>query len=161
VLAGLQKALGKDSLPITLPAAGASKVVDCSFNPSGEADFSPVAAAHQALVDQVVEVDADLIALYLEQGEIAPEQLHAPFEQALREGHLVPVCFTSSRNGAGIAELLDIMVKLLPNPAEGNPPLFYRGDPDNPASHKVLRATPDPAKHVLAHVFKITLDPFV
>ncbi len=54
-------------------------------------------AAHQALVDQVVEVDEDLMALYLEQGEVEPEQLHAPFEKALREGHLVPVCFVSAQ----------------------------------------------------------------
>ncbi|MFC3108623.1 elongation factor G [Undibacterium arcticum] len=161
LLTRLQEAFGKECLPINLPAAGGSKVVDCFFNPSGDADFSSVAAAHQALVDQVVEVDADLMALYLEQGEIAPEQLHAPFEQALREGHLVPVCFTSVRNGAGIAELLDVLVKLLPNPAEGNPPLFYRVDPQNPDAQKELRAEPDPARHVLAHVFKITLDPFV
>jgi elongation factor G len=161
LLTRLQEAFGKECLPINLPAAGGSKVVDCFFNPSGDADFSSVAAAHQALVDQVVEVDADLMALYLEQGEIAPEQLHAPFEQALREGHLVPVCFTSVRNGAGIAELLDVLVKLLPNPAEGNPPLFYRVDPQNPDTQKELRAEPDPARHVLAHVFKITLDPFV
>ena len=48
------------------------------------------------------------MALYLEQGEdLTPEQLHAPFEQALREGHLIPVCFVSAETGAGVAELLD------------------------------------------------------
>jgi peptide subunit release factor RF-3 len=34
--------------------------------------------------------------------------LHEFFECALREGHLVSVCFTSAANGAGIAELLDV-----------------------------------------------------
>ena len=68
------------------------------------------------------------MAKYLEQGdEIAPDQLHAPFEKALREGHLVPVCFTSARTGAGVEELLNVLVKLAPNPLEGNPPLFYKG----------------------------------
>ena len=43
------------------------------------------------------------MALYLEQGEeITPEQLHDPFEQALREDHLVPICFCSAETGAGI-----------------------------------------------------------
>ena len=47
------------------------------------------------------------MTLYLEQGEeLAPEQLHAPFEKALREGHLIPVCFTSAKTGAGIPEFL-------------------------------------------------------
>jgi len=149
---------GKECLPIKLPAAGASKVVDCFFNPAGDADFSSVAEAHRALVEQVVEVDEKLMELYLEQGEISAEQLHAPFEQALRDGHLVPVCFVSARNGAGVAELLDVFARLMPNPAEGNPPQFYSGEGERAVE---IHAEPDPKKHVLAHVFKIVVDPFV
>ncbi|MGA8032446.1 MAG: elongation factor G [Casimicrobiaceae bacterium] len=158
VLAAVKSAFGKECLPINLPAGGGSRVVDCFFNPSGDADFSSVADAHRALVDQVVEVDEDLMALYLEQGEVSPGQLHAPFEKALREGHLVPVCFTSARTGAGVAELLDILVKLAPNPTEGNPPLFIKGEG---ADAVEFRSSPDPSMHVLAHVFKVVMDPFV
>jgi elongation factor G len=158
LLARIQAAFGKECLPINLPANGGKTVVDCFFSPAGESDFSSVAAAHQALIDQVVEVDEALMEKYLEQGEVSPEQLHAPFEQALREGHLIPVCFVSAKNGAGVAELLDIFVKLMPNPTEGNPPLFLKGEG---AAAEPIRAEPDPAKHVLAHVFKVTIDPFV
>jgi len=159
VLASVQAAFGKECLPLNLPAEGGKRVVDCFFNPSGDADFSSVAAAHQALIDQVIEVDEELMAKYLEQGdEIAPEQLHAPFEKALREGHLVPVCFVSARTGAGVDELLNVLVKLAPNPAEGNPPLFYKGEGD---AAEEFRSEPDPARHVLAHVFKVVVDPFV
>ena len=158
VLAAVQSAFGKQCLPINLPADGGARVVDCFFNPSGDADFSSVEAAHSALVDQVVEVDEALMSLYLEQGEVAPEQLHAPFEKALREGHLVPVCFASARTGAGVAELLDILVKLAPNPAEGNPPLFTRGEGESTTE---FHSVPDPGLHVLAHVFKVVMDPFV
>jgi elongation factor G len=158
VLAAIQAAFGKECLPINLPAGRGTKIVDCFFNPDGESDFSSVANAHRALVDQVVEVDEELMSLYLEQGEIAPDQLHAPFEKALREGHLVPVCFVSARTGAGVAELLDVLVKLAPNPAEGNPPLFFKGEGD---AAQEFRSEPDANKHVLAHVFKVVVDPFV
>ncbi|MDR2710324.1 MAG: elongation factor G [Burkholderiales bacterium] len=159
VLAAVREAFGSECLPINLPAAKGAQVVDCFFNPSGESDFSSVAEAHQALIDQVVEVDEELMAKYLEQGEeMSPEQLHAPFERALREGHLIPVCFTSAKNGVGIQELLDIMVKLLPNPTEGNPPPFFRGEGD--AAEQFL-PTQNAAQHALAHVFKIQIDPFV
>src|SRR5215475_546871 len=158
VLAGIQAAFGKECLPINLPADDGKKVVDCFFNPDGESDFSSVAAAHRALVDQVVEVDEELMSLYLEQGEVAPDQLHAPFEKALREGHLVPVCFVSARTGAGIPELLNVLTKLAPNPAEGNPPLFTKGEGDAAVE---FHSEPDPKKHVLAHVFKVVVDPFV
>jgi len=158
LLASIQNVFGKECLPINLPAAGGTQVVDCFFNPSGEADFSSVADAHSALVDQVVEVDEKLMELYLEQGEVSPEQLHAPFEQALRDGHLVPVCFVSARNGAGVSELLDVFTRLMPNPAEGNPPPFYKG---GLASAVEIRPAPDPKQHVIAHVFKVIIDPFV
>ena len=158
VLAAVRSAFGNECLPINLPADGGKRVVDCFFNPAGDADFSSVESAHRALVDQVVEVDEELMSLYLEQGEVEPEQLHAPFEKALREGHLVPVCFVSARTGAGIAELLDVLVKLAPNPAEGNPPLFTKGES---ASAVEFHSTPDAQQHVLAHVFKVVMDPFV
>ncbi|HYL17560.1 MAG TPA: elongation factor G [Burkholderiales bacterium] len=154
----IQETFGKECLPINLPAGGGTNVVDCFFNPSGESDFSSVADAHRAIIDQVVEVDEDLMAVYLEKGEVAPDELHAPFEKALREGHLVPICFTSARTGAGVAELLDICVKLLPNPHEGNPRPFLRGEG---ADAEEFHAELDPAKHVIAHVFKVSVDPFV
>jgi elongation factor G len=162
LLEDLRTTFGKEVLPINLPAANGTKVVDCFFNPAGDSDFSSVAAAHQALIDQVVEVDEELMAKYLEQGEeLDASQLHAPFEQALREGHLVPVCFVSARNGAGLPELLNIFEKLLPNPTEGNPPLFYKGEMVDGQPVEEFRSIPDPKKHVLAHVFKVVVDPYV
>jgi len=158
LLTRIQAAFGRECLPINLPADGGKRVVDCFFNPSGTADFSSVEEAHSALVDQVVEVDEELMAKYLEKGEVAPEELHAPFEKALREGHLIPVCFVSARNGAGVAELLDIIVKLMPNPTEGNAPQLIKGTGDKA---QPMRAEPDPKKHVIAHVFKVMIDPFV
>jgi elongation factor G len=62
LLGEIQEAFGKECLPLNLPAAKATKVSDCFFAPSGEADFSSVEAAHRNLVDQVVEVDEKLRA---------------------------------------------------------------------------------------------------
>ena len=158
LLAKIQATFGRECLPINLPADGGKRVVDCFFSPSGTADFSSVEEAHSALVDQVVEVDEELMAKYLEKGEVAPDELHAPFEKALREGHLIPVCFVSARNGAGVMEMLDVIVKLLPNPTEGNAPQLVKGTGDKA---QPVRAEPDPRKHVIAHVFKVMIDPYV
>ena len=160
VLAQIREQFGRECLPLNLPAEGGRKVVDCFFQPRGDAtDFSGVEAAHTEIIDQVVELDEKLMALYLEQGEeLDPQQLHDPFEQALREGHLIPVCFVSAETGAGIDELLTVFRKLMPNPAEGNPPPFLKGEGEEAERAEVA---PDPAKHVVAHVFKVTVDPFV
>jgi len=158
VLAQIQEMFGKECLPINLPAQGGTRIVDCFFNPDGESDFSSVKEAHRALVDQVVEVDEALMAVYLDKGEVSPEELHAPFEKALRDSHLIPVCFTSAKNGTGVSELLDIFSKLAPNPTEGNAPPFLKGEGSDAVE---FHAAPDPKKHVLAHVFKIVVDPYV
>ncbi|MBI1336259.1 MAG: elongation factor G [Phycisphaera sp.] len=157
LVAQLRGMFGKECRPINLPAGGGAKVVDVFDHASGEADFSSVADAHGAIVDQVVEVDEELMAKYLEQGEVKPEQLHAPFEKALREGHLVPICFVSAKTGAGVDELLHLFTDLMPNPTEGNPRPFVNETKTGPVE---VHPEPDPSKHVLAHVFKVVDDRF-
>ncbi len=154
----INEVFGRVCLPINLPKPGGAGVVDCFFTPdyAAQTAFSSVQAAHDALVDQVVELDEELMAVYLEQAQsLNPDQLHAPFEQALREGHLIPVCFTSARTGAGIKELLDILGKLAPDPTEGNPPHFLKGDDNEPVT-----VACDADAHVVAHVFQIANDPY-
>lgn len=158
LLAQIRTVFGRECLPLNLPAEGGRRVLDCFYNIIGQADFSSVGQAHQALVEQVVEVDAAFVDRYLSEGDVDPRELHAPLEQALREGHLIPICFTSARSGAGVAELLDVIERLLPNPAEGNPPLFLRGEGPEALP---LQALPEPSAHVLAHVFKIISDPYL
>ncbi len=160
LLGSIQEEFGSECLPINLPAKGSKAVADCFFVPyDGDTDFSSVAEANTNIIDQVVEVDEELMELYLEQGEeLAPEKLHDAFEQALREGHLVPVCFASGEKGTGVEELLEVITRLMPNPAEGNPPLFVRGA-DAKGERVVIE--PDPSKHALAHVFQVTIDSFV
>ena len=158
VLAQIRDVFGRECLPLNLPAERGARVVDCFFNRAGDSDFSSPELAHQALVEQVVEVDSEFVDRYLNQGDVEATELHAPLEQALREGHLIPVCFVSARTGAGVGELLDVIAKLLPNPTEGNAPDFLDG---TGASAKLVHASPDAGKHVLAHVFKVTVDPYV
>ena len=169
LLQQVREAFGAECLPLNLPSQGGASVVDCFFRPHGAGngagadgavvDFSSVATAHTQIIDQVVEVDEQLMSLYLEQGEeLSPEQLHDPFEKALREGHLVPVCFASAETGAGVEQLLEVFERLLPNPTEGNPPHFLSGEGD--AAQRVP-VVPDPDKHVVAHVFKVSIDPYV
>jgi elongation factor G len=118
VVAELRDAFGAECLPVNLPADHGQRVVDCFFARAGDSDLGPVADAHQRIIDQVIEINEHLMNRYLEDGEetLSPDDLHAAFEQCLREGHVVPICFTSARSGAGTAEWLDIARRLLPHP---------------------------------------------
>lgn len=153
----LREEFGNECLPVNLPAANGSKVLDCFFHRDGATDFSSLAEAHQQILDQVVEINETTMGAYLDAGEdaLTPQQLHDAFEQCLREGHLVPICFASARTGAGVNELLDIFERLLPNPAEANPPPFRN------AQNMQIAVEPDPSAHVIADVFKVINDPFV
>ena len=160
LVADIRERFGKQCMLLDLPAHGAADVVEVLEHEAGDADFESVAAAHRALIDQIVEEDEDLLAQYLEDGaDPSAAALHAPFEKALREGHLIPILFTSAKTGAGIKELLHVLASLAPNPAEGNPPPFYKGEPGDRT--EPFAAVPDAGKHVLAHVFKIVADPYM
>ena len=156
----IRSRFGNQCMLLDLPAHDRNDVVEVLEHAAGDADFESVAAAHRALIDQIVEEDENLLARYLEDGKDPTlEELHAPFEKALRAGHLIPVLFVSARTGAGIAELLQVLQKLAPNPAEGNPPPFLKGEPD--VLGEEFHAVPDPTQHVLAHVFKVVADPYM
>ncbi|MCI4568792.1 elongation factor G [Lysobacter sp. CFH 32150] len=160
VLDELRDTFGSEVLPLNLPADGGTKVIDCFGNNTGDSDLGPVADWHQKIIDQVVEVNETVMDHYLDLGEggLSGQELHDAFEQCLREGHLIPVCFVSARSGVGIKELLDVAEKLFPNPTEANPPPFVKGAN---GSTMPIAAKPDPSAHVIADVFKIVNDPFV
>ena len=157
LLASLVDAFGSECLPINLPADGGRSVVDCFFAPGdGPTDFSSVDETHTRIVDQVVEVDEALMELYLEQGEeLEADKLHDAFERALREGHLIPVCFTSAQTGAGVPELAAVIEKVMPSPPEANRPPFHD------AAGEPAEIAPEPGGAALAHVFKVSIDAFV
>ena len=154
----IRQEFGPECLPINLPVDNFSAVKDCFFGTEGETDIFSLAEAHEAIIDQVVEVNEDLMEKYLEGEELSKDDLHNAFEQALREGHLVPICFTSAATGAGLNEFLKLSKRLLPNPTEGNPPLILKGEGE---ASEEADVKPDPNGHVIAHVFKISNDPFV
>jgi len=148
-----------NGLVLDLPAHNAKEVVEVLEHETGQADFGSVAEAHSELIERIVEEDMNLLEKYLEDGEEPKSaEMHSPFESALRAG-FAPILFTSAKTGAGINELLHVIANLAPNPTEGNPPPFYKGQPGGPT--ETFQADPDPNQHVLAHVFKVVSDPYM
>jgi elongation factor G len=158
LVAQIQEMFGAECLPVNLPTGGGKAVVECLLDKSGESDFGSVPHAHTAILDQVVELDEALMEKYLSGEEPDYSALHDPFERALGQGHLVPILFTDARSDVGVAELMDAIAKHFPSPQEGNPRPFLVGDAENERPFKYEN---DPDKPLLAHVFKVTTDPFV
>src|SRR5205823_2971422 len=154
----IQETFGAECLPINLPSGNGKTVVECLLNSSGESDFDTVKRCHAAILDQIVEMDENLMEKYLGGEEPDFGALHPAFEMAMDEGHVIPILFTDAKAGVGVPELLDAIAKHFPSPEEGNPMPFLSGEGENerPFDYK-----PDAAKPLLAHVFKVTTDPFV
>ena len=157
LLGSLQEVFGPECLPVSLPAPGRERVVDCFFDPdpSAATEFSSVEEAQSRVVDQAVEMDEALMEAYLEQGEVSADELRGAFRTALRAGHLVPVCFVSAASGAGVDLLLDTLARLMPSPVDAGPATFSGADGE------VVEVEPDPEAGVVAQVFRVTIDPFV
>ena len=157
-LSELKEVFGRGCLPINLPADNGNGVVDCLLNGEGESDLGPVAGFHTELLDQIVEIDDALMERYLEGEEPNYEALHEPFERAMDQAHVIPVCFTDALSGAGIDALLDIMVRHFPSPPEGNPRPFFIGEGEDETP---FLYSDDPSKTLLARVFHVTTDPYL
>jgi elongation factor G len=155
----IQETFGHECLPINLPTGNGKAVVETLLNSDGESDFDTVKRCHAALLDQIVEMDENLMEKYLGGEEPDYAALHAPFERAMDEGHLVPILFADAKNNVGVAELLDAIAKHFPSPEEGNLRPFVSGD--GGADERPFKYWNDPTKPLLAHVFKVTTDPFV
>ncbi|MBV8781556.1 MAG: elongation factor G [Phycisphaerae bacterium] len=158
----IREMFGAECMPINLPGAGGKVIVECLLNSSGESDFDTVRRCHAAILDQIVEMDENLMEKYLGGEEPDYSALHAPFERALDEAHLVPICFTNAATGIGVPELLDAIARHFPSPEEGNLRPFLTGDGANDRSNeRPFQYWNDASKPLLAHVFKVTSDPFV
>ncbi len=158
ILKSIQEAFGSTCVPINVPSGGGTAVARCFLSGDGECDLGDMSDFHTAIVDQVVETDEELMEQYLEQGEVDGSSLLAPFKQAMIDRHLIPVMFTSAREGVGVSELLDQVAELFPSPVDGSRAVFARGVGE---AREELKASQKAGDSLLAHVFKVASDPFV
>jgi elongation factor G len=157
-------------VPADQPAHARTRKVINVFEHDGSdaagdaAEFSSVHEAHKNIVEQVIEVDDELTDAVPRKGRRAFDARQAArgVREGLGQAHLVPICFCSAKTGAGVPmTCCTSSPRLCPSPVEVNPPEFVprrearrRGAPE-------WHPQPDPAGKVLAHVFKVTTDPFV
>ena len=146
---------GPGVLPINLPTRNRTHVIDCFDREDGDSDIMTVEDVHRAFIERVVEEDDEMLERYLEEGHVDPRLLHPLVTKALREGHVIPVCFTSAKNLIGIRDFMKVIIRHLPHPGEANEALFQKKD------GSPFRTYPDKNLPVIAQVFKIVNDPFI
>ncbi len=143
---------------MNLPAGGGKSVVDCFTSDSGSADFGDVSDAHTQLTENIIEADEELMEAYLGGEEIPADKLQSAFSQAMIEGTVIPIMFTSAREEVGTVELMDAAAKYFPAPSQSKVRPVHSSTGDD-AQEITIEA--DPAKPFVGYAFKITADPFV
>ena len=110
-----------------------------------------VTEANTELIESVIEADDDVMESYLSGETITPEQISTVFLKALKEGTIVPIVFTDSKNEIGITELLDLIVNYTPSPQDAHQAVLVDGENETP-----IKADPDGP--LAGQVFRVVFD---
>jgi elongation factor G len=113
-------------------------------------------AAHERAVEQIVETDDRLMAMYLDGQEPPADGLRRALRKATLAGLVNPVLCGSALRNKGIQPVLDAVVDYLPSPLD-IPPV----EGENPYTKKVEPRAADQALPMAALVFKIATDQYV
>ncbi|MDX1414363.1 MAG: elongation factor G [Candidatus Promineifilaceae bacterium] len=113
-------------------------------------------AAHQVILEYIVETDDELMLRYLDGEEISADELRAVLRKATIAGTATPVlCGTALRN-KGVQRVLDAVVHYLPSPLDV-PPM----EGINPFTEKLEERHASDEEPLSALIFKIVTDPYV
>jgi elongation factor G len=104
-----------------------------------------------ALVEAAAEASDELMEKYLEGEPFTDDEIEAALHKGTREGSVVPVFVGSALRNIGVRELISMIVKHVPAPAEVGSRQTVDG----------RDLAPDPSGPFVAQVFKATADPFV
>ncbi|MDD5458175.1 MAG: elongation factor G [Phycisphaerae bacterium] len=152
LLKNIRETFGSQCRCANLPAADSKSVIDCIINDSGDSSIGSVADAHTELIESVIEADDTLMESYLGGETISSEQIAFVFVKAMKTGTIIPIIFTNARGEVGITELLDLIVKYSPSPAQAAPALLAKGE--NKAEAKADSSGP-----LAGLVFRVGFDP--
>ncbi|HUU82930.1 MAG TPA: elongation factor G [Phycisphaerae bacterium] len=147
----LREVFGPECVPINLTSGNRSAVVDCLAGGGGDVDFGSAGSAHEAVLEAIVGVDDDLMEKYLG-GEAEEAAVLAEAPAALAAGVMVPILFTNAKDGVGVSELLDAIVRLAPDPTVGKKRVLTDGDSET-------EIVPSAEGAFLGQVFKNATDP--
>ncbi len=147
-MASIITAFGRECVALNIPIGSEASFtgvqdVLAANPPAGVADR--VASACERLVEAVAESDDDLATKYLEGEDLSVEEVSSGLKRAVASGDVVPVLFGAATRGAGLEELTDAIISLLPSPDEaGGDRAAEQGAPDDKLASFVFKTSADP-----------------
>jgi elongation factor G len=148
----VQDTFGAQCRCANLPSADKASVIDCIANDSGESPLMDVGQAHTDLIESVIEADDALMERYLGGEEVSADEVASVFVKALQARTLMPIVFTEAKQEVGVTELLDLIAKCTPSPAEAAPAQLIDGE-------TVTELKADSSGPLTGLVFRVGYDP--
>ncbi len=148
----IRETFGSQCRCANVPNMDKTAVIDCIVNTEGESPVRDIADAHTNILESVIEADDDLMESYLGGEEITPAQVAGVFAKAMEAGTVIPIVFTNARTETGIKELLDLIAKETPSPADAPDAILKDGDTETPVKA-------DPNGPLAGTVFRVGFDP--
>ncbi|MCF7957728.1 MAG: elongation factor G [Phycisphaerae bacterium] len=152
----IQESFGMECRCANLSNRDGTAVLDCVTSNSGDDAFTDVAEANINIIETIIEADEELMESYLGGEVISPDKLSAAFTEAVTTRTVIPIVFTSSRNEAGIEELLNLIANDTPSPIKGVPLKLINGQGD---SQSIEDVPCDSKGETLGLVFRVNADP--
>lgn len=112
-------------------------------------------AARMALLEKLADFDEGVMEKFLNDSDVAPEELHRALRKATLSLDLVPVLCGSAFKNKGVQPLLDAVIRYLPSPVD-IPPIIGEGKD----GEKVVRHA-DNKEKFCGLIFKLQSDAFV
>jgi elongation factor G len=110
----------------------------------------------EKLLESVASYDDHLLAKFLEEEVIPPDEIRAALRKATIDMRIFPVLCGSAFKNKGVQRLLDAVVDYLPSPVDIGPVSGI-----HPKTEKTEERRPDPNEPFAALAFKIMNDPYV
>jgi elongation factor G len=112
-------------------------------------------SCRETMVEDVAECEEGLMDLYLDKGDLEPDELKSGIRKGVNSGELIPVICGSALKNIGIKPLMDMIVRYLPSPVDRGPAKGKK-----PGKDTVEERQPDPGKPFSGFVFKTIADPY-
>jgi elongation factor G len=169
VVEGLVAHFGRRCTPIQIPIGsqehfqGCIDLLSLTARTGDKDDESAVpsdleqqaASYRERLVESIAENDEDLLNKFLEEGELAEDELRSGLRAAVVAGAIVPILVASGTHNIGIASMLDAIAGYTPSPADTGP---VEAKSSTGAEERLEVTASGP---LAALVFKTTADPYV
>jgi elongation factor G len=111
---------------------------------------------HQALIENLAEMDEEIMVLYLDGKDVSSAELKAAIRRQTISNRIVPVLCGSALRDRGIELLMDAIVDYLPSPLDVRPVLAQ-----DPLNGREILCLPSDDEPFSALAFKTVSDPFM